>query len=236
MSNQITVLFFATIRELSGTAKITLQVSDHIRVGQLKADLEKKYPNLNCHLDTVLVSVNREFASDDDIIPKEAEVALFPPVSGGSETFPLIIDICTEEININRILESITLPTTGAASLFIGMVRSMTTRDNPHETIYLEYEAYQPMAEVKMKKVAEEIRGKWPDIEGIAIVQRIGRLHPGIPSVVVACTAAHRDTGVFDAARYGINRVKEVVPIWKKEFGPNRQIWVEGEYIPKAGE
>jgi molybdopterin synthase catalytic subunit len=236
MSNQITVLFFATMRELTGTAKITLQVSDHIRIGQLKADLGKTYPNLNRHLDTVLVSVNREFATDDDIIPEGAEVALFPPVSGGSDTFPLIIDLCTEEININKIVERITLPTTGAASLFVGMVRSITTRDNPRETIYLEYEAYQPMAEAKMKKVAEEIRGKWPNIEGIAIVQRIGRLLPGIPSVLVACTAAHRDTGVFDAVRYGIDRVKEIVPVWKKEFGPNREIWVEGEYIPEAGE
>ena len=87
-----------------------------------------------------------------------------------------------------------------------------------------------------MKQVAEEIRARWPVVEGIAIVQRIGKLYPKTPTVLIACTAAHRDTGVFDAARYGIDRLKEIVPIWKKEVSPNGESWVEGEYIPKAGE
>ena len=72
--------------------------------------------------------------------------------------------------------------------------------------------------------------------EGIAIVQRIGKLYPKTPTVLIACTAAHRDTGVFEAARYGIDRLKEIVPIWKKEVSPDGQFWVEGDYIPKAGE
>jgi molybdopterin synthase catalytic subunit len=69
-------------------------------------------------------------------------------------------------------------------------------------------------------------------VEGIAIVQRIGRLEPGSPTVLIACTAAHRDSGVFEAARYGIDRLKEIVPIWKKEFGPTGEAWVEGSYHP----
>jgi molybdopterin synthase catalytic subunit len=69
-------------------------------------------------------------------------------------------------------------------------------------------------------------------VEGIAVVQRIGRLDPMTPTVLIACTAAHRDTGVFDAARYGIDRLKEIVPVWKKEIGPNGEEWVEGEYLP----
>jgi molybdopterin synthase catalytic subunit len=71
-------------------------------------------------------------------------------------------------------------------------------------------------------------------VEGIAIVQRIGRLDPGTPTVLIACSAAHRDTGVFEAARYGIDRLKEIVPIWKKEVGPGGEEWVEGKYTPKA--
>ena len=116
------------------------------------------------------------------------------------------------------------------------MVRGVTTRDNPHETVYLEYEAYKPMAEAKMKQVADEIRAKWPTVEGIAIVQRIGRLYPRTPTVLIACSSPHRDTGVFEAARYGIDRLKEIVPVWKKEVGPQGEEWVEGDYIPKAGE
>ena len=87
-----------------------------------------------------------------------------------------------------------------------------------------------------MKQVGEEIRARWDSIEGIAIVHRIGRLYPQTPTVLIACTAAHRDTGVFDAARYGIDRLKEIVPIWKKEVSPDGQFWVEGGYVPKPGE
>ncbi len=150
--------------------------------------------------------------------------------------FPTIFSITEDEIDLNDLVDKITMTSTGAAAIFAGMVRGVTTRDNPHETVYLEYEAYKPMAEAKMKQVADEIRDRWPVIEGIAIIQRIGRLYPRTPTVLIACSAAHRDTGVFDAARYGIDRLKEIVPVWKKEFGPQGDEWVEGEYIPKDGE
>jgi molybdopterin synthase catalytic subunit len=152
------------------------------------------------------------------------------------ENPPTIFSITEEEIDLNDLLAQITLPSTGAAAIFTGMVRGETSRGEAHETEYLEYEAYIPMAESKMAQVAAEIRAKWPVVEGIAIVQRIGRLYPKTPTVLIACTAAHRDTGVFDAARYGIDRLKEIVPIWKKEVSPTGEYWVEGEYIPKAGE
>lgn len=150
--------------------------------------------------------------------------------------FPAIFSITEEEIDLNDLLAKITMTSTGAAAIFAGMVRGETKRGDSHHTEYLEYEAYVPMAEAKMKQVADEIRDRWPIVEGIAIVQRIGRLYPKTPTVLIACTAAHRDTGVFDAARYGIDRLKEIVPIWKKEVSPGGEFWVEGEYTPKAGE
>jgi len=150
--------------------------------------------------------------------------------------FPTIFSITEDEIDLNHLLAKITLTSTGAAAIFAGMVRGQTSRGNAHETEFLEYEAYIPMAEAKMKQVAEEIRAKWPVVEGIAIVQRIGKLYPKTPTILIACTAAHRDTGVFDAARYGIDRLKEIVPIWKKEVSPNGEFWVEGDYTPKPGE
>jgi len=149
---------------------------------------------------------------------------------------PTLYSITEDEIDLDALLAAITLESTGAAAIFTGMVRGVTRRDDPHETVYLEYESYVPMAEAKMKQVADEIRAKWTTVEGIAIVQRVGRLYPRTPTVLIACTAAHRDTGVFDAARYGIDRLKEIVPVWKKEVGPNGEEWVEGEYIPKPGE
>ena len=142
--------------------------------------------------------------------------------------YPTIFSITEDEIDLDLLLEQITLVSTGAVAIFTGMVRGITSRNAPHETVYLEYEAYKPMAEAKMKQVADEIRKRWNTIEGIAIVQRIGKLYPRTPTTLIACTSAHRDTGVFDAARYGIDRLKEIVPVWKKEVGPNSEEWVEG--------
>jgi len=150
--------------------------------------------------------------------------------------FPTITSITADELDLNALLDAITLTSTGAAAIFTGMVRGITTRGDAHETTYLEYEAYQPMAEAKMRQVADEIRARWPVVEGIALVQRIGRLYPRTPTILIACTAAHRDTGVFDAARYGIDRLKEIVPVWKKEFKPDGAEWVEGDYHPQPGE
>lgn len=150
--------------------------------------------------------------------------------------FPTIITITEDELDLDGLLAGLTLDSTGAAAVFTGIVRGETTRDNPHATQYLEYEAYTPMAEAKMNQVADEIRARWPSVEGIGIVQRVGRLYPRTPTILIVCTAAHRNTGVFEAARYGIDRLKEIVPIWKKEVGPNGEFWVEGEYIPKPGE
>ena len=150
--------------------------------------------------------------------------------------FPTIISITESELDLNALIAQVTLPSTGAAAVFTGMVRGVTSRGEAHETLYLEYEAYTLMAESKMRQVADEIRARWPSVEGIGILQRVGRLYPQTPTVLIVCTAAHRDTGVFEAARYGIDRLKEIVPVWKKEVSPSGETWVEGEYIPKPGE
>jgi len=230
--NKVKVLFFATLQARAGTSSLELELPANASVRDLKRKLIQLLPSLESSLGSTLVSVNREFAFDGDLIPTGAEVALFPPVSGGSTDAPTIFAITEDVLELDDLLSRITLPSTGAACLFTGMVRAATRRGEPHDTLYLEYEAYHAMAEAKMRQVAEEIRTRWPSVEGIAIVQRIGRLYPGTPTVLIACTAAHRDTGVFEAARYGIDRLKEIVPVWKKEVGTDGEEWVEGEYIP----
>ena len=117
--------------------------------------------------------------------------------------FPTIYSITEDEIDLNDLLAKITLTSTGAAAIFAGMVRGQTSRGEAHETEHLEYEAYVPMAEEKMKQVAEEIRVRWPIVEGIAIVQRIGKRYHKKPTALIACTAAHSDTGVFEPAPLG---------------------------------
>jgi molybdopterin synthase catalytic subunit len=229
---EITLLFFATLKERAGINRDTMELPEGTCVGELKTALAKRYPALKESLATSLVAVNREFAFDNDEIPDHADVALFPPVSGGAEVYPTIFAITDEPLDLDELLKTITLSSTGAACIFTGMVRGITHRGEGHETLFLEYEAYKPMAEAKMNQVANEIRQQWPSVEGIAIIQRIGHLDPGTPTVLIACTAAHRDTGVFEAARYGIDRLKEIVPVWKKEVSPDGQSWVEGDYIP----
>lgn len=230
---RVKLLFFATLRDRLGQKSLEIEIPEGMNVRQLKEFLAEQYPVLQESMKSVLVSMNREFAFDETPLRQDAEIAFFPPVSGGVDEFPLIVQVTEDEININALLDAITLESTGAAAIFSGMVRGITERGEPHRTVYLEYEAYVPMAEAKMRQVAEEIRRRWPSVQGIAMVQRIGRLYPRTPTVLIACTAAHRDTGVFEAARYGIDRLKEIVPIWKKEVGPNGEYWVEGEYQPK---
>ena len=144
--------------------------------------------------------------------------------------FPTILSVTEQELDLDELLRKVTLPGTGAAAIFAGMVRAISSQGILRETAYLHYEAYVPMAEAKMRQVSEEIRKRWRAVQGIAIVQRIGRLDPGTPTIMIICTAAHRDSGVFEAARYGIDRLKEIVPIWKKEVGPDGEAWVEGSH------
>jgi molybdopterin synthase catalytic subunit len=149
--------------------------------------------------------------------------------------FPTIISLAESEINLKDLFAQITLPTTGAVVFFTGAVREQTVLTG-QKTDFLEYEAYPPMALSKMQQVADEIREKWPAVEGIAIIQRLGRLSPGEATTVIACSSAHRNTGVFEAAKYGIDRLKEIVPIWKKSIGSNGEGWIEGGYHPEPGE
>jgi len=228
---KIEVLFFATLRDKVGSKSVTVELDEHRRVSDLKHNLAVLYPALIPHLPIALVAINHAFAADDDIIPEGAEVALFPPVSGGGSHLE-VFKITSEDLDLDELVARIVLPETGAVCMFTGFVRGVTTRDNPRETTSLEYEAYDQMAEVKMAQIATEIRQRWPEVQGIVMVQRVGLLKPGKPTVIIACSAAHRDSGVFEAARYGIDRLKEIVPVWKKEIGPHGEEWVEGHYIP----
>jgi MoaE-MoaD fusion protein len=236
---QVTILLFATLKDRAQRGHLTLALDADATVADLKTRLATEIPGLAPALPTALVSINREFAFQQDPLHEGDEVGFFPPVSGGAEP-PTIFRITNDQLDLDALVAAITLPSTGAACVFTGMVRGQTTRASDplgaHQTMRLEYEAYIPMAEAKLRQVADEIRARWPAVEGIAIVQRIGRLDPGTPTVLIACSAGHRDTGVFEAARYGIDRLKEIVPVWKKEIGPNGEEWIEGHYTPSAAD
>ncbi len=231
----VDVLLFATLKERIGQRRLRWTLPDGATVGDLRQALREAYPQAADALGRALAALNQAYVDDATPIPEGAEVAFFPPVSGGAK--PTVVHVLEGPLDLNALLAQIVLPTTGAACIFSGVVRGQTTIDGRvQHTSYLEYEAYVPMAEAKMHQVAREIRERWPEVEGIAVVQRIGRLEPGTPTVLIAVTAPHRHSGVFEAARYGIDRLKEIVPIWKKEVGPDGEAWVEGHYHPQPGE
>jgi molybdopterin synthase catalytic subunit len=235
---QVKVLLFATLKDIAGQSKLDLELpGNQANIADLRRALSDKMPSLRDHVAIAIAAINEEYAFDQDAIQDGDSVALFPPVSGGSGEFPEIFRLADGPIDHDEIIAAITVPETGAVCIFSGMVRGRTSKeDAPPETEYLEYEAYEPMAVAKMAQVAAEIREQWPLVQGIAVIQRVGRLEVGQNTVLIACSSGHRDQGCFEAARYGIDRLKEIVPVWKKEIGPDGAAWVEGHYKPGAAD
>jgi molybdopterin synthase catalytic subunit len=127
-------------------------------------------------------------------------------------------EVTAQEISVDEIVARLADPANGAVATFVGVVRGNT---DGRETLYLEYEAYPEMAEKTLAQVGDEVRSLWPEIRQVAIVHRTGRLEVGETAVVIALSAAHRRQ-VFEALHYAIDRIKEIVPIWKKE------VWADG--------
>ncbi len=230
--NEVKILFFSTFRDRVGEREISFQIPDDCTVSRIKELVSEKYPALGDHLDFILVAINKDFAFDDDVIPDGAEVAFFPPVSGGSGK-SFFFRITEKQISIDEIISEMGNPEIGATSVFVGTVRGITTGEENRETEYLQYEAYTDMAEQKMSCIGDEIVEKWPLVEKVSIVQRVGKQYPEEISVVVACNSSHRNSGIFEAAKYGIDRLKQIVPVWKKEVGAKGEEWIEGDYIPQ---
>jgi len=226
------IIFFAKLKDIVGKTEMEFDLREGSKVADLKREVLQKFPNLQEYVDIMIVSINQNFAFDDDPIPENSEIALFPPVSGGAMDEDDFVDVIDNDFEFNSLINDVIEKQTGAVVMFTGVIRGETNDPEHPITTGLEYEAYVPMAKAKMLQIAEETRSRWPSIQKIVIIQRIGYMDAGTPTIVVICSAAHRNTGVFDAAKYGIDRVKEVVPIWKKEIGPDGQSWIEGDYIP----
>ncbi len=131
------------------------------------------------------------------------------------------IEVTYDDVNADAVIARLTHPRVGAIATFVGVVRG---ESDGQSVLYLDYEAYSPMARDTLREVGKEIHSRWPTIHQVAIVHRVGRLSPGEKAVVIAVSAAHR-TEVFSALSYAIERVKEIVPIWKKEVGEKGETW-----------
>lgn len=172
--------------------------------------------------DTVMLMVNEEYVSSDHILEDGDELAIIPPVSGGDLRKMFTV---TEDVLEPKAVESLVAgPGAGAIVTFQG-----TVRDNARGRIVtlLEYEAYVTAAEKMLARVGAEARDQWPDVS-IAISHRTGALGPGEASVVIACASPHREDA-YAASAFAISRIKEIVPIWKKEHYDDGSTWVGSE-------
>ncbi|MFN2223841.1 MAG: molybdenum cofactor biosynthesis protein MoaE [Chloroflexota bacterium] len=233
---ELEIRLFASLKDRAGSDRILVRVDPSSTVRELEEVIGRAYPGLAEALPSALFAVNKAFAAADTVLEAGDEVAIFPPVSGGSDDSfpqPTYFAITSEAVDLAAIHDQLTRPDVGAIVTFSGSVRGETRREGlPADTLYLEYEAYQEMAQLKMGQIAREIWARWPAVKGVAIVQRIGKLSVGETTTIVACAAGHRDQGAFEAARYGIDRLKEIVPVWKKEVGHDKSVWIEGDYRP----
>ena len=227
----ITIKFFARLREAVGSSTLNRNVSNNSTIADLIKSLQTEFPKLGDIASRTIVAINQEFVDQDTPLSEGDEVALFPPVSGGSSANSDKLSVTYDPIGLDEMATKVVKPETGAVAVFGGVVRNISQgKDVEH----LEYEAYEQMAVAKLQQVATEARQQWPKIVDIAIVQRIGHLEVGENAVVVAVSSPHRNDGCFEACAFAINRLKEIVPIWKKEVGPDGAEWIEGDYLPSS--
>ena len=226
---RVHVLFFGRLKEIVGSAEDHAELSEGARVEDLFARYGNRFPELARYRSSVVASVNQEFAEWRAPLASGDEVAFLPPVSGGQQAQVVedIYELVREPIRTAEIVAHLKAPEDGAVVVFDGIVRNHSGR---RTTLYLDYEAYEPMALGKMREIGAEIRRKFP-IHRIALVHRLGRLEIGETSVFIAISSPHR-RAAFDACRLAIDTLKRTVPIWKKEYFAGGAVWAEGEVPP----
>jgi molybdopterin synthase catalytic subunit len=223
---RVRVLFFGQLKDITGLAEEDAELSEGARVEDVFERYGRRFPKLAEFRASIAASVNQEYAGWRAPLSSGDEVAFLPPVSGGQQPAVAedIFQIVREPIEPRNLIKSLKTQEDGAVVVFDGFVR-----DNfrGQRTLYLEYEAYEPMALAKMREIGAHIRTTFP-IHRLAIVHRLGRLEIGETSVLIAVSSAHR-RAAFDACRYAIDTLKRAVPIWKKEYFAGGAVWAEGE-------
>ncbi|GAB7388858.1 hypothetical protein BSNK01_26960 [Bacillaceae bacterium] len=229
MAMKVKVLLFARLAELARQKECWVEIEEPATVGALKEKISREYPVLASLVPQSVVSVNLEYAAPDQVVKEGDEIALIPPVSGGEEP---LYKITTEPLSADKLISLVSSPHAGAVLTFVGTVREYT---QGRRTVHLEYEAYETMAVKKLQQIGEEIAQKWPQAK-TAIHHRVGKLEIEDISVIIAVATPHRPDA-FAAGRYAIERLKQIVPIWKKEVFADGYEWKghqQGPWNPQA--
>jgi molybdopterin synthase catalytic subunit len=229
---QVRLLFFATLKDIVGARELRLEVPAGATVADVLTRLESSYPRVKDYRPVVLTAINEEYVDQKAPVSDGDEVAIFPPVSGGSVGSEILsIDrpgelyqITRDPIDAQAVSRQLLRPGDGAICVFEGVVRD---NSKGKRTLHLIYEGYEPMALKKLEEIGIFVKQAW-EIGCIAMIHRLGHLDIGETSVAVIVTSPHR-RAAFDACHYAIDKLKKVVPIWKKEFFGDGEVWVEGQ-------
>ena len=225
----IQVLFFGGARDAVGGSVVDLSLDAPATVSTAFELLVQRFSDLGRFGNSLLFAVNQVYAPKETTLNDKDELAIFPPVSGGSESPSTshnhdFFEITTSILNVGDIARRVVLPECGASVTLDGYAREWTAG---RRTCYLVYEAYEQMAVAEMKRLGEQAHEKF-QISHIGIVHRTGRLAIGETSVVITVSAPHRKAA-FEACEWAIRELKRTVPIWKKEVFEDGEEWVEGE-------
>ena len=215
---------FARLREQAGTDAENVELPAGSTVADVYEALQKLHPGLQADPKAVRAALNQEFAGWDAVVADGDEVAFIPPVSGGAHGAGILFELTSRPLDARRIEAAVAHKGAGAICTFTGVVRD---NSRGRSVTHLEYEAYAEMATAQMRKIAGEIEEKWPEAR-VAMAHRTGRLEIGEPSVVVSVSSPHRAEAIA-ACKWGIDRLKETVPIWKKEHATDGTYWIEGD-------
>lgn len=232
----VRVLFFGVLKDLAGRSTDVLSLPDNACAADVISHYESQFPAMKGSLGSIAISLNQEYVRPEVELNAGDEVALLPPVSGGSaetETQPEInqsgrATITRDVIHGDVVRQKMQCPEDGAIVVFEGIVRNQS---RGRHTLFLEYEAYEEMALKQLDALAEEACSRF-EIRDVAVVHRLGRLEIGETSVLIAVASAHR-AAAFDACRWLIDTIKRTVPIWKKEHFEDGAVWADGEPFPE---
>jgi len=219
---KIKVLYFGITHELTGCAQEQVEVPQEQSMAEFRRAFEARHPRLAAVANSVVLAVNQEIATDGTKLHDGDEVAFLPPVSGGAERD--VFQLTRDPIAVAALVAQLCAPADGAVVTFEGVVRN---HSRGRATLYLDYEAYEPMALRRMEELGREARQKFV-IDAVGIIHRLGRLEIGETSVAIVVTAEHRGAA-FAACQFAIDRLKQTVPIWKKEHFADGAVWSEGE-------
>jgi molybdopterin synthase catalytic subunit len=220
---QVKALLFARLREQAEAGAVDLELPADATAAAAYEALRLLHPRLEPDRNRVRVARNQSICAWEDRLEDGDELAFIPPVSGGAGGSAVLIELTDGVLDARQLEASVADSGAGAICTFTGVVRDAS---RGRSVTHLEYEAYGEMAVKQMQAIADEIGERWPEAR-VAMAHRTGRLEIGEASVVVTVSCPHRAEAIA-ACKWGIDRLKESVPIWKKEFATDGEVWIEG--------